>query len=175
MIKPNFLKTLDKVNIKLTVIENMINTHIVKSEDKSNMMSLIKDIRNSTHYSTNDLSRQFLEHYEKYKSVIKSDKNVIDKDKSELSQLLLKYNLVAKYNKELYDEYKRIVLILSKLKKSLGNSKFELALFEELVKNIESVLTRNSCVSSASIKYKTEDSKCATELLKSHIANNLVR
>ena len=58
---------------RLDDVEKLITIHIVESTDKNEMMQLVKDIRNTTRYSTNDLSKQFLDHYEKYKKLIKTD------------------------------------------------------------------------------------------------------
>jgi hypothetical protein len=180
MIKPEFLNSLTMSNAKLTNVENLIVAHIVQSDDKDQMMQLIKDIRNTTFYSTNDLSKQFLNHYEKYKKLIKSDSSQYSTDKLNLDQLLGKYNDLNKYNKELYEEYKRINIIVQKLQESMNLSRREVRLFKNLIQSISNILTRKSCVNfSASPENVTyigsKNTQCATELLKSHIDNNLIR
>ena len=180
MIKPEFLNSLTKSNAKLTNVENLIVAHIVQSDDKDQMMQLIKDIRNTTFYSTNDLSKQFLNHYEKYKKLIKSDSSQYSTDKLNLDQLLAKYNDLNKYNKELYEEYKRINIIVQKLQESMNLSRREVRLFKNLIQSISNILTRKSCVNFSVSPEKvtyigSKNTQCATELLKSHIDNNLIR
>ncbi len=176
MIKPEFLNTLSVTNSKLSNVENLITAHIVQSNDKNQMLQLIQDIRNTTHYSTNDLSKQFLDHYEKYKKLIKTDSSQYASDKINLDQLVNKFNDVNKYSKELYEEYKRIYIIVQKLKDTMNISKEENKLFKQLIQSLTNVLTRKTCIMPEFVKYTgSNNTQCATELLNSHVANNLVR
>ncbi len=175
MIKPQFLNTLTSVNSKLGDVENMINVHITPSDDKNQMISLIKDMKNTTHYSTNDLATQFLEHYQKYKKFINSESSQYSSDKLTLDQLLNKYNDVNKYSKELYQEYKKIYVIVQKLKDSIFITSEETEMFNQLVKSIMNVLTRKTCINPKYVQYTGKNKECATELLGSHISNGLVR
>jgi len=125
MIKPQFLNSLASANTKLYDVEKLITVHIVESTDKNQMMQLVKDIRNTTHYSTNDLSKQFLDHFEKYKRVIKSDSSQYSLEKVNLEQLVGRYSQVTKFSHELYGEYKRIYEIVNKLRRSMNLSRAE--------------------------------------------------
>jgi hypothetical protein len=132
MIKPQFLNSLASANTKLNDVEKLITNHIVESTDKSQMMKLVKDIRNTTHYSTNDLSKQFLDHYEKYKRLLKTDSSQYSLDQLNLEQLVGKYTQVSKFSHELYGEYKRIYEIVQKLRKSMNLSRYESRMFKQL-------------------------------------------
>jgi uncharacterized coiled-coil DUF342 family protein len=174
MIKPSFLTSLSHTNGKLTEVEKLINDHIVKSDDKNKMIALIKDIRNTTYYSTNDLSRQFLEHYEKYKKLFKTVSTDYSNESSNLKELLKSYDNDVKQNYVLYKEYKRIVRIVKELEQSILVSDEETKLFHELASSISRILARKPCTKPENVKFTVSDNKCATELLKSHIDNNLV-
>ena len=174
MIKPSFLTSLSHTNGKLSEVEKLINDHIVESDDKNQMVSLIKDIRNTTYYSTNDLSRQFLEHYEKYKKLFKTVSTEYSSERSSLKELLKSYDTDLKQNYVLYKEYKRIVRIVKELEQSILVSDEESELFHELASSIGRILARKPCAKPESIKFTVGDKQCATELLKSHIDNNLV-
>jgi uncharacterized coiled-coil DUF342 family protein len=174
MIKPSFLTSLSHTNGKLSEVEKLINDHIVKSDDKNQMVALIKDIRNTTYYSTNDLSRQFLEHYEKYKKLFKTVSTDYSNERSNLKELLKLYDTDVKQNYVLYKEYKRIVRIVKELEQSILVSDEESELFHELASSIGRILARKPCAKPESVKFTVEDKQCATELLKSHIDNNLV-
>ena len=175
MIKPQFLNSLASANTKLYDVEKLITVHIVESTDKNQMMQLVKDIRNTTHYSTNDLSRQFLDHYEKYKRVIKSDSSQYSLEKVNLEQLVERYSQVTKFSHELYGEYKRIYEIVNKLRRSMNLSREESRMFKQLLKSVTTILSKKSCVAPEHVKFTGfNNTKCATELLHSHVENKLV-
>ena len=155
-------------------VEKLINDHIVKSDDKNKMVALIKDIRNTTYYSTNDLSRQFLEHYEKYKKLFKTVSTDYSNESSNIKELLKSYDNDVKQNYVLYKEYKRIVRIVKELEQSILVSDEETKLFHELASSISRILARKPCTKPENVKFTVSDKKCATEILKSHIDNNLV-
>jgi len=174
MIKPSFLTSLSHTNAKLFEVEKLIHDHIVKSDDKNQMVALIKDIRNTTYYSTNDLSRQFLEHYEKYKKLFKSVSTDYSNENTKLKEFLKLYDTDVKQNYVLYKEYKRIVRIVKELEQSILVSDEESELFRELASSIGGILARKPCAKPENVKFTVSNKQCATELLKSHIDNNLV-
>jgi len=174
MIKPNFLSSLSRTNRKLFEVEKLIHDHIVESDDKNQMVALIKDIRNTTYYSTNDLSRQFLEHYEKYKKLFKTVSTDYSNESSNLKELMKNYDNDVKQNYILYKEYKRVMKIVKELKKSIFISNEESELFRELASSIGRILARKPCVKPENVKFSVSDQQCATEVLKSHLDNNLV-
>jgi hypothetical protein len=175
MIKPQFLNSLATTNTKLNDVEKLITNHIVESTDKNQMMQLVKDIRNTTHYSTNDLSKQFLDHFEKYKKLLKTDSSQYSLDQLNLEQLVEKYTQVTKFSHELYGEYKRVYEIVQKLRKSMNLSRSESKMFKQLVKSVLTILSKKSCVAPEHVKFTGfNNTKCATELLNSHVENKLV-
>jgi hypothetical protein len=174
MIKPSFLASLSHANGKLFEVEKLIHDHIVKSDDKNQMVPLIKDIRNTTYYSTNDLSRQFLEHYEKYKKLFKTVSTDYSNENIKLKEFFKLYDTDVKQNYVLYKEYKRIARIVKELEQSILVSDEESELFRELASSIGRILARKPCAKPENVKFTVSDKQCATELLKSHIDNNLV-
>jgi len=175
MIKPKFLNSLASANTKLNDVEKLITVHIVESTDKNQMMQLVKDIRNTTRYSTNDLSKQFLDHYEKYKRLLKTDSSQYSLDQLSLEQLVEKYTQVTKFSHELYGEYKRVYDIVQKLRNTMNLSRYEYKMFKQLVKSVSTILSRKSCVAPEHVKFTGfNNTKCATELLNSHVENKLV-
>ena len=175
MIKPQFLNSLSSANTKLNDVEKLITNHIVESTDKNQMIQLVKDIRNTTHYSTNDLSKQFLDHYEKYKRLLKTDSSQYSLEQVNLEQLVGKYTQVSKFSHELYGEYKRVYEIVQRLKRSVNLSRAESKLFNQLIKSVTTILSRKSCVAPEHVKFTGfYNTTCATELLNSHVENKLV-
>jgi hypothetical protein len=174
MIKPSFLTSLSHTNGKLFEVEKLIHDHVIKSDDKNQMVSLIKDIRNTTYYSTNDLSRQFLEHYEKYKKLFKTVSTDYSNESSNLKELMKNYDSDVKQNYILYKEYKRVMKIVKELEKSIFVSNEESELFRELASSIGRILARKPCAKPENVKFTVSDKQCATEVLKSHLDNNLV-
>lgn len=175
MIKPGFLRSLTQTNSKLSIVQNLINKHIIESSDKQEMINLVNDIRNATHYSTNDLSKKFLDHYEKYKKVIKIDQTEYSQDKKDLNKLVVEYNQNIRYSKQLKREYNNINQIVQKLRTSIKLSKEETTLFKQLMDNLSLILSRKSCRTPRDLKYNLLNNQaCATDLLNSHVENQLV-
>jgi hypothetical protein len=147
----------------------------VESNDKKQMMQLIKDIRNTTHYSTNDLSKQFLEHYEKYKRLLKTDSSEYSLEQLNLEQVLGKYKEVSKFSNELYEEYQLVYEIVQRLRRSVNLSRSESKMFKQLIKSVNNIMSRKSCVTPEHVKFTGfYNTTCATELLNSHVVNKLV-
>jgi hypothetical protein len=173
LLKPKFLGTLDKVNQQLALVKGYITGTIIEGIDKQNMLGLLFNLQNTTKYATSDLSRAFLEHYEKYKNQIKRNDNVYEKELHKLEEYVKTYNLYKSEEYDVINEYKRVLIIVNKLKLTYKYSIDEANLFNELITRILKLLKNNSC-DPKSFTLPDLDSNCATTLLQSHVQNNFI-
>lgn len=169
LLKPKFIGSVDKVNNEMTVLNKYIVDTIIEGDDKKVMLSMMFNIKNTTHYSSNDLAEAFLHHYEKYKNQLGKDTSSYHAEIEKLHELITNYKLYA--NKIHDDDYSKIVHLVRKLKNVYKLSKENTELLDELIYKIISILKNKKC----SVKSFTSSTKeCSLELLKSHIANKLV-
>jgi hypothetical protein len=173
LLKPRFLGTITKVNQQLELVKGYITGTIVEGIDKENMLSLLFKLQNTTKYATGDLSKAFLEHYEKYKNQIKRNDNVYEQELHKLQEYIKTYTLYKSEEMDVLNEYKRVLNIVNKLKTTYKLSLDDANLFNELVFRILSLLKNNNCNAKTFISPEF-DSNCATTLLQSHVNNNLI-
>jgi hypothetical protein len=173
LLKPKFLGTIAKVNNQLDLVKGYITGTIVDGIDKQYMLGLLFNLQNTTKYATSDLSKAFLEHYEKYKNQIKRNDNVYEQELHKLQEYIKKYTVYKSEEMDVYNEYKRVLNIVNKLKTTYKLSLDDANLFNELVFRILSLLKNNNCNAKTYISPEF-DSNCATTLLQSHVKNNII-
>lgn len=173
-IKPGFLKSLDSVNRLLAALENTIHNKIIDSEEKTKLVQIIFDLKNSTQYTTNDLAKKFLEHYEKYKKHYHEYKLTYAKTSDQLQSLLKEYNNEKLIVSGFYKEYSRILQIFKKLQLNYKYSKEDVVLMEEIFRNLKTILSGTNSKCLANSLKSTNPDNCSLDLLKSHIKNNLI-
>lgn len=175
LLKPKFLGTLSKVNQQLELVKGYISGTIIEGIDKQNMLSLLFKVQNTTKYATSDLSQAFLEHYEKYKNQIKRNDNVYEAELQKLQEYVKTFTLYKSEETDVNNEYKRVLIIVNKLKTTYKLSIDDANLFNELIFRILSLLKdkSNNCNAKSFISPEF-DSNCATTLLQSHVKNNLI-
>jgi hypothetical protein len=169
LLKPKFIGSVDKVNNEMTVLNKYIVDTIIEGDDKKDMLSMMFNIKNTTHYSSNDLAEAFLHHYEKYKNQLGKDTSSYKTEIEKLSSLITQYKLYA--NKVHSDDYTEIVQLVRKLKHVYRLSKENTHLLDELIYKIISILKNKSCSAKS---FTSPTKECSLALLKSHIANKLV-
>ncbi len=172
LIKPKFLKTLEKYNSKLSIVRETIKGNIIEGDDKDNMLGLLATADKHTQDSTDKLSKAFLEHYEKYKRLLKTDTSSYEDDVKQLAKETDIYSYEEKETLRLKREYKKAKELLKKIKKSYSLSKGESNDFDNLIKIIKSLLSSPKRIKQ--FMSKNVRNKCATTLLQSHVANKLI-
>jgi len=171
-IKPKFLKTLDIYNHHSSRIRKIISSNIIESDDKSIMLGFLNEADKNTHTTTDKLSKAFLEHYEKYKNLLKKENDEYESEKLELNTKREILTNERKDKKELKMQYKRALKILRKIKKTYSLSKQDSRDFYELYSIIKAIFKNPKRVKQF-LSGKIPN-KCATTLLKSHAANDLL-
>jgi len=172
LIKPRFLKTLDNYNSKANKVRLLLKQHILEGTDKNNMLGLLGEVDSKTQSSTDKLSKAFLEHYEKYKNMINKEKSTYDSEVSQLSAETTIYEKERRERKDLHLQYKKGLEVLEKLKSTYSLSSQDAKDFDILGKIIK-ILFKNPARINQFIKGNVNEG-CATTLLQSHVANNLI-
>ncbi len=132
-------------------------------------MRILFDLHNSTKYTTIDVSHAFLVHLEKYKNRMSGNSHIYDEEIKKLEQYQTSYKLYMKKKKDIVSEYKKVVEIIRRLRKTYNLSIDELDLFNELVLRITGLLKNDRCKVKSFVSSQKE---CSTALLQSHIENN---
>ena len=169
LIKPQFLQTLDATNANFAALSDHVS-RLVSDEHKKTMLDILARARNATVYDTRDLAQAFLAHYDKYKNVLRTDSTAYSQDLLNLKDLTQRYASGQSTFSGLKAEVARLRDLVASLKKAVGASEADAAMFVQIEQIISEIL------SSKKTKFVTDgaNKECAVSLLKSHVANGLV-
>ena len=169
LIKPQFLQTLDATNANFASLSDHVSK-LVSDEHKQKMLDILARARNATVYDTRDLAQAFLAHYEKYKNVLRTDSTTYSQDLLNLKDLTQRYASGQTMFSGLKAEVARLRDLVASLKKAVGASEADAAMFAQIEKIISAIL------SSKKTNFMTDgaNKECAVSVLKSHVANGLV-
>jgi hypothetical protein len=169
LIKPMFLQTLDSTNANFAALSDHVS-RLVSDEHKTEMLDILARARNATVYDTRDLAQAFLAHYEKYKNVLRTESNAYSQDLLNLKYLTQRYTSGQTTFSGLKAEVARLRDLVASLKKTVGASEADAAMFVQIEQIISAIL------SSKKTNFMTDgaNKECAVSVLKSHVANGLV-
>ena len=169
LIKPQFLQTLDATNANFASLSDHVSK-LVSDEHKKAMLDILARARNATVYDTRDLAQAFLAHYEKYKNVMRTDSTTYSQDLLNLKDLTQRYASGQTMFSGLKAEVARLRDLVASLKKTLGASETDAAMFAQIEQIISAIL------SSKKTNFMTDgaNKECAVSVLRSHVANGLV-
>ena len=169
LIKPQFLQTLDATNANFAALSDHVSK-LVSDEHKKAMQDILARARNATVYDTRDLAQAFLAHYEKHKNVLRTESNTYSQDLLNLKDLTQRYASGQNMFSGLKAEVARLRLLVASLKKAVGASEADAALFVQIEKIISEIL------SSKKTNFATDgaNKECAVSVLNSHVANGLI-
>jgi hypothetical protein len=168
-IKPQFLQTLDATNANFAALSDHVSK-LVSDEHKKIMQDILARARNATVYDTRDLAQAFLAHYDKYKNVMRADSTAYSNALLNLKDLTQRYASGQTVFSGLKAEVARLRTLVASLKKSVGASEADAAMFAQIEQIISEIL------SSKKTKFMTDgaNKECAVSILKTHVANGLV-
>jgi hypothetical protein len=169
LIKPQFLQTLDATNANFAVLSDHVS-RLVSDEHKKTMLDILARARNATVYDTRDLAQAFLAHYDKYKNVLRTDSTAYSQDLLNLKDLTQRYASGQSTFSGLKAEVARLRELVASLKKTVGASEADAAMFAQIEQIISAIL------SSKKTNFATDgaNKECAVSILKSHVANGLI-
>jgi len=172
LIRPKYFKTLERYNKQLSIVKSTVQKSIMDGDDKRKMLKIIDDANEHTQNITGQLSKAFLEHYEKYKNLLNKDSAAYESEMKELTRETAELTIKEKINHKYYEEYSEAMILLTKLKKTYAESKSEAEDFDNIARIIKTLF--NDPQKIQSFIDGPVDGKCANTILRTHIKNNLI-
>ena len=169
LIKPQFLQTLDATNANFAALSDHVS-RLVSDEHKKAMIDILARARNATVYDTRDLAQAFLAHYEKYKNVMRTDSTAYSQDLLNLKDLTQRYASGQSTFSGLKAEVARLRELVASLKKTVGASEADAAMFAQIEQIISEILSSKK----TNFMPDGANKECAVSILKSHVANGLI-
>ena len=169
LIKPQFLQTLDATNANFAALSDHVS-RLVSDEHKKAMIDILARARNATVYDTRDLAQAFLAHYEKYKNVMRTDSTAYSQDLLNLKDLTQRYASGQSTFSGLKAEVARLRELVASLKKTVGASEADAAMFAQIEQIISAILSSKK----TNFMPDGANKECAVSILKSHVANGLI-
>ena len=166
IFKPKFLKSLDKVKLRVSDIDNKIHGTIVNGNDKDGLIDLLKEVRSSTEKSSALLAKAFMDHYDKYNTQLEKENETYYKDQKTLSNIEGEYTIEKIKRDNYFSEYNDIVKIIKQLKNTHAISEKDQIIFNDLIKKVERVFKKQD---KSLVKLSTSNTKCAVDVLKAHV------
>jgi len=144
-IRPAFLKSLDELAIHIQNVKTVVDSKIIKDEYKDEMVRLLSGIHFNTHNISGYVATAFINHYNKYKNMIRSENEVYSAEMKKLTDLSNEYKVQLQKTADIEKERTRLEGILSKLKDTLTLSVTEREEFDILVKEVISIFDKKRC------------------------------
>jgi hypothetical protein len=138
-LRPSFLKSLGELASHVIALKNTVNQKIVKDEYKDEMITLLTGVHMNTQNISGYVANAFINHYNKYKALLRGENVDYDEDIKRLSKLANEYKIQAQKTLDLEKERTRIQDMLAKFKGSLDLSVSQREEFELLVKEIVAI------------------------------------
>jgi hypothetical protein len=143
-IKPNYLKTLTSLNEQVGTIKDTIKTNIVEGNDKAHMLKIIYEMNDKTTNYTSVLTKEFINHYNKYKQKAGLDKAEYDNEYKKLEIFNKKYQDERKIRDSYFKEYENAKKILKQLQSNYKMEADDIDSFKKLEEFIEKVFNNNN-------------------------------
>ncbi len=144
-MRPGFLKSLSELAVHIQNVKTVVDTKIVKDEYKDEMVRLLSGIHFNTHNISGYVATAFINHYNKYKNMIRIENQDYSQEMNKLTELSNEYKVQQQKTADIEKERARLEELLSKLKDTLANSVSQREEFDVLVKEIMSIFERRGC------------------------------
>jgi hypothetical protein len=148
-MRPAFLKSLDELANHIQRVKSVVDSKIVKDEYKDEMVRLLNGIHFNTHNISGFVATAFINHYNKYKNMIRQENVDYSAELKRLTDLSNEYKVQSQKAADMEKERVRLEGILSKLRDTLTLSVTQREEFDQLVKEIMSVFERGCAGGSA--------------------------
>ena len=144
-MRPSFLKSLDELASHIQSVKTVVDNKILKDEYKDEMVRLLTGIHFNTHNISGYVATAFVDHYNKYKSLIQKENTDYSAELKRLNSLANDYKVQSQKTADIEKERVRLDDILSKLKLTLNLSVTQREEFEMLVKEVVSIFDKKRC------------------------------
>jgi predicted nuclease with TOPRIM domain len=128
----------------IQTVKTVVDQKIVKDEYKDEMITLLTGIHLNTNNISGYVATAFINHYNKYKNLLKTEDTDYAEEVKKLSKLAAEYKAQAQKTEEIEKERARIEEVLTKFKNSLTLSVSQREEFDLLVKDITAIFNRRA-------------------------------
>ena len=143
-MRPTFLKSLGELASHIQTIKTSVDKKIVKDEYKDEMITLLTGIHLNTNNISGYVATAFMNHYNKYKNLLKTENTEYSEEMKRLNKLANEYKLQSQKTIDIEKERARIAEVLTKFKDSLVLSVSQREEFELLVKEVTDIFNRRA-------------------------------
>jgi hypothetical protein len=144
-MRPAFLKSLDELASHIQSVKTVVDRKIVKDEYKDEMVELLTGIHFNTHNISGYVATAFMNHYNKYKSLIQKENTDYSAELKRLNSLANDYRIQSQKTADIEKDRVRLQDILAKLKITLSLSVTQREEFEMLVRDVVSIFDKKRC------------------------------
>ena len=141
-IRPTFFKSLGELESHIGAVKTVVDQNLIKDEYKDEMIGLLSDIHFNMHNISGYVATAFVNHYNKYKALIKTENIDYSLDMKRLAALSTEYKIQFQKNADIEKERARLQDILAKLKMTLSLSVSQREDFDILVKQVISIFEK---------------------------------
>ena len=129
----------------IAAVRSTVDTKIYKDEYKDEMMNLLTSIHFNTHNVSGYVATAFINHYNKYKDLIKKENVDYSSELKQLTVLSNEYKVQQDKSLDIERERARLQDILNKLKETLTLSVSQHEEFDRLVKDVVAIFDKKKC------------------------------
>ena len=144
-MRPAFLKSLGELADHIQAVKTTVDNKIIKDEYKDEMVRLLTGIHFNTHNISGFVATAFVNHYNKYKSLIQKENTDYSSELKKLTLLSNEYKVQVQKTADIERERVRLQDILSKLKDTLSLSVSQREEFDLLVREVVSIFDKKRC------------------------------
>ena len=144
-MRPAFLKSLGELADHIQAVKMTVDNKIIKDEYKDEMVRLLTGIHFNTHNISGYIATAFVNHYNKYKSLIQKENTDYSSELKKLTLLSNEYKVQVQKTADIERERVRLQDILVKLKDTLSLSVSQREEFDLLVKEVVSIFDKKRC------------------------------
>ena len=145
MMRPAFLKSLGELAAHIQSVKTVVDNKIVKDEYKDEMVRLLTGIHFNTHNISGYVATAFINHYNKYKTLIQKENAEYSSEFRRLNSLANDYKIQVQKTADIERDRVRLQDILSKMRVSLNLSVTQREEFDMLMKAVVSIFDRKRC------------------------------
>jgi hypothetical protein len=144
-MKPKFFKSLDNLWGHVQSVKTAVSAKLVNDDYKTEMIHLLDGLHANARNISGYVATAFVNHYNKYKALIKKEGSQYTTDLSRLTALSAEYKVKQQKVIEIEKERARIRIIMKEFKATYAMSASQRTEFDALVKKIVDIFDNKKC------------------------------
>ena len=144
-MKPEFLKSLDNLWGHIGSVKNTVSVKLVGDNYKTEMIHLLDGIHANVRNISGYVATAFINHYNKYRALIKNENTQYSVEMARLVALSAEYKVSQQKVADIQKDRVRIQNIVSEFKTTYDMSKAQRDDFDKLIKKIMELFDNKKC------------------------------